>query len=235
MIKVLPSVDISEGKAVKRIRGVKGTGLILGDPVKIAYKMYEEGYNSIHVIDLDSAEGVGNNEEYIKEICKIGFKWIQVGGGIRSLDRAKKLISLGVSAIILSTLPFTNFKEFKHILDEIGKNKVLVSIDYDNDRKILIKGWKEKSIGIEQAIETINNLNVLGIILTYVTNEGTAKGVDHNVKSLVDKIKGIKEYAGGVSSLSDIQFLESVGFNYVIVGMAFYLNKLREGGFGENV
>ncbi|TRM96100.1 1-(5-phosphoribosyl)-5-((5-phosphoribosylamino)methylideneamino)imidazole-4-carboxamide isomerase [Sulfolobus sp. B1] len=182
MIKVLPSIDISEGKAVKRIRGVKGTGLILGDPVKIAYNIYEEGYDSIHVIDLDSAEGVGSNEEYIKDICKIGFKWIQVGGGIRSLDRAKKLISLGVSAIILSTLPFINFKEFKHILDE-----------------------------------------------------GTAKGVDHKVKTLVDKIKGIREYAGGVSSLSDIQFLGSIGFNYVIVGMAFYLNKLREGRLGEDI
>ncbi|TRM98820.1 1-(5-phosphoribosyl)-5-((5-phosphoribosylamino)methylideneamino)imidazole-4-carboxamide isomerase, partial [Sulfolobus sp. F1] len=87
----------------------------------------------------------------------------------------------------------------------------------------------------EQAIETINSLNVLGIILTYITNEGTAKGVDHKVKTLVDKIKGIREYAGGVSSLSDIQFLGSIGFNYVIVGMAFYLNKLREGRLGEDI
>lgn len=72
MSNIIPSIDISLGKAVKRIRGVKGTGLILGNPIELASKLYNEGYTRIHVVDLDAAEGVGNNEMYIKEISKRG-------------------------------------------------------------------------------------------------------------------------------------------------------------------
>jgi len=57
---IIPSIDISLGKAVKRIRGVKGTGLILGNPIELASKLYNEGYTRIHVVDLDAVEGVGN-------------------------------------------------------------------------------------------------------------------------------------------------------------------------------
>ncbi len=100
-MKVMPSIDISEGKAVKRVRGLRGSGLVLGDPLKIAKEILDEGYDAVHIVDLDSAEGTGNNEQVIKEICKLGFKWVQVGGGIRSVDKAESLASI-CNAIVLS-------------------------------------------------------------------------------------------------------------------------------------
>ncbi|AAK40906.1 1-(5-phosphoribosyl)-5- ((5-phosphoribosylamino)methylideneamino)imidazole-4-carboxamide isomerase [Saccharolobus solfataricus] len=231
MNEIIPSIDISFGKAVKRIRGVRGTGLVLGNPIELANKLYNEGYSRIHVVDLDAAEGVGNNEMYIKEICKIGFDWIQVGGGIRDVEKAKRLISLDVNALIFSTIVFTNFNLFYNIVREIGNNRVIVSIDYDDTKRVLISGWKERSMEIIDGIKKVNELELLGIILTYVTNEGTVKGIDYSVKDYAKLIRGVKEYAGGVSSDSDITFLKNVGFDYIIVGMAFYLNKIR----GTNV
>jgi 1-(5-phosphoribosyl)-5-[(5-phosphoribosylamino)methylideneamino] imidazole-4-carboxamide isomerase (EC 5.3.1.16) len=62
-LEVIPSIDISEGKAVKRIKGQRGSGLILGDPLRIAEQIYSEGYKKVHLVDLDAAEGVGNNEK----------------------------------------------------------------------------------------------------------------------------------------------------------------------------
>ncbi|QGA54655.1 1-(5-phosphoribosyl)-5-((5-phosphoribosylamino)methylideneamino)imidazole-4-carboxamide isomerase [Sulfolobus sp. E5-1-F] len=227
MDSIIPSIDISLGKAVKRIRGVKGTGLVLGNPVELASRIYNEGYTRIHVVDLDAAEGVGNNEMYIKEICKIGFDWIQVGGGIRDTEKAKRLASLDVNALIFSTIVFTNFSLFMDIVREIGSNRVMVSIDYDDTKRVLIRGWREKSIEITDGIKKVNEFELLGIILTYITNEGTTKGIDHNVKDYVKLIRGVKEYAGGVSSYEDIVYLKNVGFDYIIVGMAFYLNKIR--------
>jgi len=224
---IIPSIDISLGKAVKRIRGVKGTGLILGNPIELASKLYNEGYTRIHVVDLDAVEGVGNNEMYIKEISKIGFDWIQVGGGIRDIEKAKRLVSLDVNALIFSTIVFTNFNLFHDIVREIGSNRVMVSIDYDNTKRVLIRGWKEKSMEVIDGIKKVNELELLGIILTYISNEGTTKGIDYNVKDYARLIRGLKEYAGGVSSDADIEYLKNVGFDYIIVGMAFYLNKIR--------
>lgn len=227
MIEIIPSIDISNGKAVKRIRGIKGTGLILGDPVKVANKIYDEGYRKIHIVDLDAAEGAEDNENYIKEICKIGFKWIQVGGGIRNYEKANRILSYGSSALIFSTLPFTNPNLFKDMVNKIGKDKILISIDYDNKGNVLIKGWREKALKVTEAIKKVNELDLLGTILTYIPNEGTSNGIDYNVREFSNMIKGIKEYAGGVASYDDVKYLESIGFNYVIVGMSFYLNRIR--------
>lgn len=222
-MKVMPSIDISEGKSVKRVRGLRGSGLVLGDPLKIAKEILDEGYDSVHIVDLDSAEGTGNNEQVIKEICKLGFKWVQVGGGIRSVDKAESLASI-CNAIVLSTLPVTNPKLFDLILERVGKDKVLISIDYDQQGYVLIRGWKEKS---NIKVLDLVTLDVRGFIFTYVPNEGTKGGIDENVKNYTPLVKGLKEYAGGISSLGDLLKLKSYGFHYGIVGMSFYNGSLR--------
>ncbi|MEM0122694.1 MAG: HisA/HisF-related TIM barrel protein, partial [Saccharolobus sp.] len=129
--------------------------------------------------------------------------------------------------LVFSTLVFSNYSLFKEISEKIGYDKVLVSIDYDKDKRVLVKGWKEKSLDLTEAIKKVNENRILGTILTYVENEGTSKGIDYNVKDIVKMLKGKKEYAGGVSSISDVEYLKSIGFDYVIVGMSFYLKKLR--------
>ncbi|BFH74487.1 1-(5-phosphoribosyl)-5-((5-phosphoribosylamino) methylideneamino)imidazole-4-carboxamide isomerase [Sulfurisphaera javensis] len=224
MIKIIPSIDISEGKAVKRIKGIRGTGLILGNPIQIAYKIYEEGYNYLHVVDLDSAEELGNNEEIIKEICNIGFRWVQVGGGIRDVNKAERLISYDCSALVISTLPVKKPKEYKNLEEKIGKDKILLSVDYNSSGYILIRGWREKSIRV---IDFILSFDALGYIFTYVENEGTRRGIDPNVKNYILKINNIKEYAGGIGSIEDLYKLKEYGFNYAIIGMSFYKGPLR--------
>jgi len=224
MIKVLPSIDISEGKAVKRIRGIRGSGLILGNPIDVALKIYNEGYNSVHLVDLDSAEGLGNNEEYVKEICKIGFSWVQVGGGVRNIEKTERLISYGCSAIVISTLPVENPSTYEEIIKKLGKEKVLLSVDYDSSGYVLIRGWKEKSIKV---LDFITSFQALGYIFTYVNNEGTKRGVDPFIKNYSLRVSGIREYAGGIGSIEDLYMLKEYGFNYAIVGMSFYSGNLR--------
>ena len=90
--KVLPSLDISEGKVVKRVRGVKGTGLELGDPLRWLEFWYDEGASGVHVVDLDAAEtGRPVDKEIvlalIDKAIDLGM-WIQVAGGIRSKEVA---------------------------------------------------------------------------------------------------------------------------------------------------
>ncbi len=224
-MRVVPSIDISEGKAVKRIRGVRGTGLILGDPVRIAEGIYEEGYDYIHVVDLDAAEGIGSNEDVIRRIASIGFKKVQVGGGIRSLERALRLLRMGVTDIVVSTIVFKDDFEFRRMASEIG-DRLFVSIDY-RDGYALISGWRERALPLENAISRALAYDIEGIIFTYVSNEGTGRGVDLSIGRYLDRIKGVKGYAGGVGSIDDLYALKRLGFDFVIVGRAFYEGVIR--------
>lgn len=105
MLEVMPSIDISEGIAVKRVKGQRGTGLILGDPFKLAQEAYGDGYDKVHIVDLDAAEGVGSNEDVIRRICReVGFSHVQVGGGIRGIEKARRLLR-DCDYIVVSTLP----------------------------------------------------------------------------------------------------------------------------------
>lgn len=224
MLKVLPSIDISEGKAVKRVKGVRGTGLILGSPKDVALSIYNLGYDFIHVVDLDSAEGIGNNEDYIREICGMGFRWVQVGGGIRDIQKAERLSRYGCSAIVISTLPVKNPTAYYEIIKKLGKDKVLISVDYDSSGYILIKGWKEKAVKVQ---DFLMSFEAKGYIFTFVDNEGTRKGIDSNVKNYVLRVTGLKEYAGGIGNIQDLYLLKQYGFNYAIIGMSFYSGTLR--------
>jgi len=227
MIYVMPSIDISDGKAVKRIRGIRGSGIVVGNPIDIASKLYSDGYEYIHVVDLDAAEGHGDNENIIREIIKIGFKWVQVGGGIRSIEKASRLISYGVSAIVISTIFYAYPDLFRAILNSIGGEKILVAIDYDSNGNVYIAGWNKSVTTIASALDMIKNYNVLGILLTFINNEGTVKGVDKNVCFYTSKLDILKEYAGGVSSIEDLVYLKSCGFRFAVIGMALYRGILR--------
>lgn len=225
-MKVIPSIDLSFGKAVKRVRGVRDSGLVVGDAVKVAENLYELGYEAIHVVDLDAAEGCGNNEDVIKTLTNLGFKWVQVGGGIRDSMKAQRLLSYGASSIVISTTFYEDRRVFSEILNLVGGDKILIAVDYDEDLTIRVRGWGKRGMSIDVALSDINSYEVLGVIFTYIGNEGTEGGVDRRVESFVGRVNGLKEYAGGVSGMDDLKFLKSIGIDYAIVGMATYRGSL---------
>lgn len=228
LLEVLPSIDISNGYAVKRIRGRRGSGLIIGKAIDVAKDIYNQGYEKVHIVDLDAAESIGNNESTVKEITKIGFKMMQVGGGIRSLEKANRLLSYGVTYVVLSTLVFIDTISARNIVDCIGHEKTIFSIDYDSEGKVLIKGWNEKGKSVYDAINIVNEINPFGVVFTYVGNEGLMTGIDENVKKYATEVNvRTKEYSGGVRDVNDLLKLKEYGFNYAIVGMSFYTGSLR--------
>ena len=224
MLEVMPSIDISGGIAVKRVRGQRGTGLILGDPLRLAQEVYGDGYDKVHIVDLDAAEGVGSNEDVIRRICReVGFSHVQVGGGIRSIEKARRLLR-DCDYIVVSTLPVTDPSEFEELVREVGRDRVLVSIDYDEQGNVLIRGWRERG---SVKVEDLLSLDVYGFIFTYIPREGTGEGIDESVRLYASRVRGVREYAGGINTVNDLVRLREFGFNYAIVGMSFYNGALR--------
>jgi len=225
-MKVMPSIDLSNGIAVKRVHGIRGSGIVVGNPVDVAYKLYELGYDVLHVVDLDAAEGVGDNENVIKELGKVGFMFLQVGGGIRSVEKAVRILSYGASAVVISTVYFTNRRIFNNIIRSVGGDKVIVALDYDSSHNVMIRGWKERAVSLHEALQELATYMLRGVLFTYISSEGAEGGIDEHIGRFAATVRGLKEYAGGVSSTEDLIKLKDMGFDYAIVGMALYRGRL---------
>ncbi|MEM2847092.1 MAG: HisA/HisF-related TIM barrel protein, partial [Nitrososphaerota archaeon] len=106
---VIPSIDLMDGKVVRLLRGDPRQARFydnIGDPVTIAKTWESMGAQLIHVVDLDAALGRGDNVRIMREIISAVKIPIQVGGGIRSIERARQLISLGAGRIVIGSLAF---------------------------------------------------------------------------------------------------------------------------------
>ena len=104
MIKVIPAVDISKGRCVRLTRGrIEDATIYYDDPLDAARRWVEEGAETLHVIDLDAAVGVGENTEQVKRVIKGAGIPVEVGGGIRSLEKARGYIEAGAERVIFGT------------------------------------------------------------------------------------------------------------------------------------
>lgn len=228
---LMPSIDLEAGRAVKRVRGVKNTGLKLGDPVAIAQRFAEEGFRWVHVVDLDGAEKGSPSDENLKVVEKISRELglsIQFGGGIRSLAAAEKALRAGARRVIVGSLWVKDFNKFVEVVEHVGRS-VLAAIEFRGRNELVYNAWRS---GIETSLtsvlERLEEVDLLGYLLTQVGVEGTLTGPDlEMVKTLRSLSNRYIVYSGGVSSTKEIIELERAGVNAVVVGMALYRGVLR--------
>ena len=142
-MELIPAVDLMNGKVVRLVKGDpdrKKEYSALGDPVQVALKWEKESAEAIHVVDLDAALGRGDNRNIIKNILEKIEIPIQVGGGIRSKEAIKEFLHLGVNKVVVGTLAFKNKELLKQSLNDFGREKIIVALDYLSG-EVMIKGW----------------------------------------------------------------------------------------------
>ncbi|NPA85571.1 MAG: 1-(5-phosphoribosyl)-5-[(5-phosphoribosylamino)methylideneamino] imidazole-4-carboxamide isomerase [Crenarchaeota archaeon] len=230
-MKVFPSIDVSGGRAVKRVRGVKGTGIDLGDPVKWAEFWAAEGAKGLHVVDLDGAEaGRPINTDVINEVINVAKSsglWVQVAGGLRELDHLR--LYPKADAYVLGSKAHSDPHFVEEVAGEFGKDKVIVAIDLKGG-KVSIDGWKrEVPVGLKEALDRFEGAPLRGFMYTYVDTEGTMEGPDlEGVRYIKHRFPTkLLEYAGGVGSREHVLELFEAGADVVVVGMALYTGKLK--------
>jgi len=228
-MEVIPSIDISRGRCVKRVRGEDGTGLVLGDPVEQAVKWANEGARRLHVVDLDGAAlGKPINMEVIRKILERIEVPVQVGGGIRSIEHAAGYIESGARWIILGTSIIENPTLLQKLIEELGSDKIIAALDYDEHGYLVKRGWRQKTeVKILDYARRLDSLNLSAFLCTYTPLEGTLRGVDvETVKILAGELDTPIIYAGGIRDLSDLKILKEVGVAGVVIGMALYLGRI---------
>ncbi len=224
-LKIIPAVDLMNGKVVRLFKGDPKTAKAydyLGKPIALAKKWEEEGADALHIVDLDAALGRGDNFATILKIVKAVNLPVQVGGGIRSLERAEALLSMGADYIVLGTLAFSKPEVLEELRKKFGE-RVIVALDYANGR-VMVEGWKEPAgLRVEEALEKFLAFHVKTFLLTSILRDGTLEGVDSEVLGQACVYKNARIIAaGGVGGLGDLAILKRIGVYGVVIGKALY-------------
>jgi len=226
---VIPSIDLSDGLAVKRVRGEPGTELLHTSPLRVLQEImkYAPPIERLHVVDLDGArQGYLANIHVIERlirICRNHGLEVEVGGGVRSVEDAEYLYSKGAD-IVLGSIVFKNPEVAARIIERVGPDHVYVALDIKQGR-IAVSGWSEL-LDLADPVEHLARLGVKNVVYTVVDVEGTLSGpqVDTSLLQRLREKLRLRDlfYAGGVSSREDILKLVDLGFTGVIIGRAMY-------------
>jgi phosphoribosylformimino-5-aminoimidazole carboxamide ribotide isomerase len=229
---LIPAIDLMRGRCVRLFQGdPTKPKQYYEDPEEASRFFQAEGAEMLHIVDLDAALGLGDNAKTISRIVRSARIKTQVGGGIRTLEKAKEILDLGVSRAIFGTACIRKPELISEVSRLYGKERVAAAIDV-KDGSPAIEGWRSK-ISLEY-IEVAQKLEVLGVgtmIFTSVNADGTLSGPALNdTKRLVRSLNIPVIASGGIRDLEDIRALAKIGVQGVILGTALYENKftLRE-------
>ncbi len=222
---IIPAIDLKNGKCVRLLQGRADAVTEYSDnPVEMAKRWESLGARLIHIVDLDGAfTGNQKNIESIKEIRKSVAIDIEVGGGIRDMERIESLLGLGINRVILGTVAI----ERPELVKEACKGfpqRIIAGIDA-KDGLVAIKGWVETTdIKAKELALRMQDYGVWGIIYTDISRDGMLTGPNiPAIREMVETVHIPVIASGGVSSIDDIKRLKEIkGLYGVITGKALY-------------
>jgi len=235
---IFPAIDIKDGVCVRLIKGdFRQITTYENTPLDQAKKYFENGFNNIHIVDIDGAlHGRPVNSILIKEIIKKVKSKIQIGGGIRTIDDISRWIEIGIDRVVMGTAAVENLELLETACNKF-KNKIAVSLDA-KDGLIALSGWKKQTnISVIDLIKKIQNFGVSRIIYTDINRDGTKQGP--NIKDTIElssKTKIPLVISGGVSSIEDIKKIKSLNnsnIEGVIVGKSIYDGDIKNSDLAE--
>ena len=228
-MNIFPAIDLYGGKAVRLFKGDYAEMTVYSDnPVEIALDFERAGARFMHVVDLEGAKtGETPNLETIKRLVSATNLFVEVGGGIRSLEVIEKYVNAGVKRVILGTAALTDRAFLLAALEKYG-DKIAVGVDI-KDGLVAIKGWTEKSD--VKAIDFCRELDSIGVktvISTDISKDGAMQGANHELYKTLSEEVGMQIIAsGGVSSIEDVKRLRKMKLYGAIIGKAYYTKAIE--------
>ncbi len=221
---IIPCIDLMDGAVVQLVQGREKA--LEGDSPEAMLAKFA-AFPVIQVIDLDAAIARGSNEAIVERIAAKART--RIGGGIRTAEKARRLLELGAEKVIVGTAAFhangPNEEFLRELIATVPRDAILLALDSKQGR-IVVKGWRE-SLDLS-AVEVIRALEPYcgGFLCTYVDKEGMMQGTDLDwFRSLRAATRHEITAAGGITTYEDIAALQAMEI-HAAVGMAVYTGRL---------
>jgi len=228
---LIPCIDLQDGEAVQLVHG-RTRQLAVADVFGLLQKFRK--YPWLHIIDLDAAMGKGSNDELVRALCaqaRMKFEMkVRVGGGIRTILRAEKIVDWGANQIVVGSAVFRdgkiNMRFLRQLTREVDRKRIVIALDTLQGR-ITIHGWRRRvALQAENVMAQLEPF-CAGFLCTDVDREGTMTGAN---LQWFQKLRSATPHpiiaAGGIRTTREIAALEKIGMD-AAVGMALYKNCLR--------
>lgn len=227
-MKIIPAIDLINGKCVRLLKGDYDKVTEYGNPIDMAIDFEKNGAKYLHLVDLDGAlKGNVVNENVVREILNKTNLEVELGGGIRSFEDAKKWLDLGVSRVILGSIAIKDITVVEKLIKEYGPEKIIVGVDASNGY-VAINGWKDITdvLAIDFSYK-LQEIGVKEIIYTDIAKDGALQGI--NDVELSNMVKtGINVVAsGGVTTLDDLKKANDINCVGIIIGKAIYNGNIK--------
>ena len=230
-MNIIPAIDLLNGSCVRLLKGnYNEVSSYNSSPIDQINTFVDAGFNYIHIIDLDAAKS-GNNEnlEIIKSISRIEGLKLQIGGGIRDINKVFDLFDLGVDRLIVGTAAITDSKFLAQLKEMVDPNKLIFGLDFnliENEPFLSVNGWTTNTT--TTLFDYINDNDwIKNVLATDISLDGTLMGPNIDIYKRILKCKNINLIAsGGIASIKDIQDLNNIGSHECVVGKAIYENKI---------
>jgi len=226
-VKIIPAIDLMEGKVVRLVKGdAEYKTIYSDDPIAIAKKWQIAGADMIHLVDLDATLGLGSNLEIIKKVISQIDIPIQVAGGLRTESAITQMSQLA-SRIVIGTLAFNDKTTLQKLLETLGSKKIVISVDHI-DGNVVVNGWQKRTG--EDLINSMKKFLQMGFsefLLTNVNRDGTMEGPDLKFLSQACALDNANVISsGGISNVDDVKQVKEKNASGVILGKALYEKKI---------
>jgi len=230
-MRIIPAIDIIDGKCVRLTKGDYSTKKIYNEnPIEIAKQFEDHGIEYLHLVDLDGAKASHIvNYKVLETLANKTKLKIDFGGGLKSNEDLKIAFNSGANQITGGSIAVKNKTTFLNWLSVYGSEKIILGADTINGR-IAIQGWLEESEHtINDFVSEYIKQGVSYIICTDISKDGMLEGpaFDLYKKMILSNTNQLKLIAsGGISNINELPKLKSIGCEGVIIGKAIYENKI---------
>lgn len=227
-MNIFPAIDLIDGKAVRLVRGDYNQMTVYhNQPLTVAQNFASCGAKYLHVVDLEGArDGSTANLETVRSLISESGLFVEIGGGIRSMETVKTYMDAGASRVIIGTAAVTDPDFLDRALDAYG-DKIAVGVDI-RDGMVAIKGWTEvSSLACFDFCELLERKGVSTVICTDISKDGLLSGTNLELYAEMAKRFSLQITAsGGVSTVEDVRTLARMKLYGAILGKALYTGDL---------
>lgn len=221
---LIPSIDLRGGKVVQLVRGER---LAIEDDDLSKWVERFRPFPSLQLIDLDAAIGTGDNDPLVRRVC--GWRACRVGGGIRSVERARTVLQAGATHVIVGSSLFADGRPdlafAAALADAVGPGRIIAAVD-TRGGQVVVHGWRT-TLPLT-AVEAVRALEpyCTEFLCTIVDGEGMMQGIDMAAITAVrDATTRRLVAAGGITTRKEIEALDAMEVD-AVVGMAIYTGRL---------